>query len=60
MPAVVATVLVMSWSGAALAKVTGTGDGFDGDELDLPIIVGIGVLAYFGLAALRLRSRKSP
>ena len=59
MPAAVSAVLAMSWTGAALAQVVSSGDGFDGDELGLPIILGIGVLAYLGWAAFRRRSRKS-
>jgi hypothetical protein len=59
MPVAAAAVLAMSWTSSAFAQVSSDGDGLDGDELGLSIIVGIGVLAYLGWAVFRRRSRKS-
>jgi hypothetical protein len=43
----------------ALAQAATDGDGFDGDELSLPIVLGVGVLAYVGWLVYRRRSAKS-
>ena len=59
MPVAAAAVLAISCTSFAFAQVSSDGDGLDGDELGLPIILGIGVLAYLGWAAFRRRSRKS-
>ena len=36
------------------------GDGFDGDELALPVVLGLAVLAVLGWKAFQHRSKKSP
>lgn len=59
MVATMAALLAMSWTSIALAQADSDGDGFDGDEVGLPIVFGIGVLAYLGWTAIRRRSRKS-
>ena len=51
--------LALSWLGSALAQVQGDGDGFDGDELVLPILMGVAVVAFIGWSVMRGRSRKS-
>jgi hypothetical protein len=53
-----AAVLALGWITTALAQADG--DGFDGDELGLPVVLGIGVLAIVGWQAFRRRSPKSP
>ncbi len=53
-----AGLLAMGWVTTALAEADG--DGFDGDELGLPIVLGIGVLAILGWMTFRRRSSKSP
>lgn len=53
-----AALLALGWITTALAQ--SDGDGFDGDELGLPIVLGIGVLAILGWMAFRRRSPKSP
>ena len=50
----------MSLISVALAQVEGDGDGLDGDELSLPIIVGAVVVAFVGWMIVRRRSHKSP
>jgi hypothetical protein len=50
--------LAMGWISVALAQTESDGDGLDGDELGLPIIIGVGILAYVGWQAVRRRSRK--
>ena len=57
--ATAAALLALSWMSTALAQADGDGDGLDGDELGLPIIIGVGVLAYLGWLAFRRGSRKS-
>jgi hypothetical protein len=54
-----AALFAMSWISVALAQAEGGGDGFDGDELGLPIILGAGILLYVGWLIIRGRSRKS-
>ena len=51
--------LALSWASSALAQVQGDGDGPDGDELVLPILLGVVVVAFIGWSAIRGRSRKS-
>ena len=46
-----AALLAMGWVTTALAQADSDGDGFDGDELSLPILLGVGVLAYAGVGA---------
>jgi hypothetical protein len=53
-----AALLAMAWISTALAEADGDGDGLDGDELVLPILIGAAVLAYVGWSVLRGRSRK--
>jgi len=53
-----AALMALSWITTALAETDG--DGFDGDELGLPIVLGIGVLAILGWMAFRRGSPKSP
>jgi hypothetical protein len=55
----VAALLAMGWITTALAQGASNGDGFDGDELSLPIVLGVGVLVYVGWLAYRRRSAKS-
>ncbi len=55
-----AVLLAVGWITTALAPTQTDGDGFDGDELGLPIVLGIGVLAILGWMAFRRRSPKSP
>ncbi len=55
-----AALLAMGWIATALAQADGgDGDGFDGDELGLPIVLGVGVLAVLGWMAFQRRSTKS-
>ena len=54
-----AVLLAMGWISTALAEVDGDTDGFDGDELGLPILLGIGVLAALAWRAIQSRSSKS-
>jgi hypothetical protein len=54
-----AALLAMGWITTALAQTDSDGDGFDGDELSLPILLGVGVLAYGGWLAYRRRGAKS-
>jgi hypothetical protein len=58
--ATMVALLAMSWISVALAQTESDGDGLDGDELGLPIIIGVGILAYVGWQAVRRRSRKLP
>ena len=51
--------LAVSWITLALAQSAGDGDGLDGDELGLPILLGVAVLGYVGWTIFRGRSRKS-
>ena len=55
-----ATLVAMTWVSTALAEVDGDGDGFDGDELAVPVILGVGVLAILGWKAFQRRSPRSP
>ena len=55
----VGALLALSWASSALAQVESDGDGFDGDELVLPILLGVVVLGFIGWTAIRGRSRKS-
>jgi hypothetical protein len=57
--AVIAALAAMSWISVALAQADSDGDGLDGDELSLPIIVGAGIVAIVGWMIIRSRSRKS-
>ena len=54
-----AALLAMGWITTALAQTDSDGDGFDGDELSLPILLGVGVLAYVGWLAYRRHAAKS-
>ena len=54
-----AALLAMGWVTTALAQADSDGDGFDGDELSLPILLGVGVLAYAGWLAYRRRAAKN-
>jgi hypothetical protein len=54
-----AALMAVSWVSVALAQAEGDGDGFDGDELALPIVLGAGILLYVGWMIIRSRSRKS-
>jgi hypothetical protein len=58
--AAAAALIAMAWVSTALAEVGGDGDGFDGDELALPVILGVGVLAILGWKAFQRRSPRSP
>jgi hypothetical protein len=51
---------LLALGGITTALAQSDGDGFDGDELGLPIVLGIGVLAILGWMAFRRRSPKSP
>jgi hypothetical protein len=51
--------LVLSWATIAFAQSSGDGDGLDGDELGLPIVFGIALLAGLAWMTLRNRSRRS-
>ena len=51
--------LALSWATTVLAQAGGDGDGLDGDELGLPIVLGIAVVGYVGWLAFRRWSRKS-
>jgi hypothetical protein len=51
--------LALGWLTTALAQVDHDGDGFDGDELGLPIVLGLGVLAIVAWMASQRRSPKS-
>jgi hypothetical protein len=42
----------------ALARES-AGDGLDGDELGLPIVIGVAILGYVGWLTFRRGSRKS-
>ena len=55
-----AALVALAWVSTALAEVDGDGDGFDGDELALPVVLGVGVLAILGWMAFQRRSPKSP
>jgi hypothetical protein len=50
--------LAMSITGIALARES-AGDGLDGDELGLPIVIGVAILGYVGWSTFRRGSRKS-
>ena len=54
---VVSVLLALSWTTTVLAQADGD-DGLDGDELGLPILIGIAVLGYVGWLAFRRWSRK--
>jgi hypothetical protein len=56
--AVFAALAAMSLISVALAQVEGDGDGVDGDELSLPIIVGAVIVALVGWMIVRRRSHK--
>lgn len=51
--------LALSWTTTVLAQAGSDGDGLDGDELGLPIVLGIAVIGYVGWLAFRRWSRKS-
>ena len=51
--------LALSWITTALAQADSDGDGFDGDELGLPILIGVAVLGYVGWMAIRGRARRT-
>ena len=53
-----AALLAIGWITAALAQADSDGDAFDGDELSLPIVLGVGALAYVGWMVYRRRSAK--
>jgi hypothetical protein len=53
-----AALLALGFITTALAQADG--DGFDGDELGLPIVLGICLLAIVGWMAFRGRARKTP
>ena len=55
-----AALVAMVWVSTAMAEVDGDGDGFDGDELALPVVLGVGVLAILGWMAFQRRSPGSP
>jgi hypothetical protein len=57
--AMMGALLALALASTALAQVGGDGDGLDGDELVLPILVGVAVLGYVGWMAIRGCSRKS-
>jgi threonine/homoserine/homoserine lactone efflux protein len=59
MIAMLATLMALGWVSIALAQADGDGDGFDGDELGIPIVLGVALLAYVGWTVIRRRSRKS-
>jgi LPXTG-motif cell wall-anchored protein len=52
-----AALLALSWISTALAEADG--DGFDGDELALPIL-GLGIVAVAGWMVFKRRSKNSP
>ena len=54
-----AALLAMGWVTTALAQADSDGDVFDGDELSVPILLGVGVLAYAGWLVYRRRAAKS-
>jgi hypothetical protein len=54
-----AVLLAVGWITTALAQADSDGDGFDGDELSVPILLGVGVLAYAGWLIYRRRSAKT-
>jgi hypothetical protein len=56
---VIAALATMSWISVALAQAEGDGDGLDGDELSLPILVGAAVVAVVGWLIMRRRSHRS-
>jgi hypothetical protein len=56
---VIAALAAVSWISLALAQANGDGDGLNGDELSLPIIVGAAVVALVGWMIIRRRSRRS-
>ena len=58
--ALIALLLALSWISIALAQAESDGDGLDGDELGVPIVILVGILAYGGWVAIRRRSRRSP
>src|SRR4051794_38913541 len=43
-----AALMAFSWISTAFNQVEGDGDGFDGDELGLLIVIGAGALAFLG------------
>ncbi len=51
--------LALSWTTSVLAQTSSDGDTPDGDELGLPILLGVAVLGYVGWLAFRRWSRKS-
>ena len=54
-----AALLAIGWVTTALGQADSDGDGFDGDELSVPILLGVGVLAYAGWLVYRRRAAKS-
>ena len=57
--AMMGALLALAWVSSALAQVESDGDGLDGDELLLPLLLLAGVVGYIGWTVLRGRSRKS-
>lgn len=51
--------LVLSWTTTVLAQAGGEADAPDGDEMGLPILLGIAVVGFVGWLAFRRWSRKS-
>ena len=56
--ATMAAVLALEWISTVLAETDGDPDGFDADELGLPVLLGVAVLAFVGWMAFRSASRK--
>jgi hypothetical protein len=57
--AAAAALMAMVWISTALAEADGDGDGFDGDELSLPILLGVGVVVYVGWLLYRRWSART-
>jgi hypothetical protein len=55
----VSAFLALGWVTTALAQVEGDGDGLDGDEFVLPILLVGAVVAFLGWMAIRGRSRRA-
>ena len=51
--------LALSWITTALAQASNDGDGPDGDELGLPIVLGVAVVGYVGWLAFRRWSSRN-